>query len=188
RLQPNQLLQAIQYSEQLADTGLWIRKADELISAANFLEAEVLKFWSEIKIENNQPVSNPNRKCLQEAYLLLIAYALENLLKALLIHQNQATLKGFLHLRIPEYLWSHDLIELASKIRFNIDVFEEELLLRLSRYSIWAARYPVPTGPDGLANMEKLSDGKAHFIAYYSPKDIDTIHNIINRLRKEVEK
>jgi hypothetical protein len=186
RLQPNQLLQAIQYSERLSDTRLWIEKADELISAANFLEAEVLKFWSEIKAENNQIVSIPNRKCFQEAYLLLIAYALENFLKVLLIHQNQRTLRGWLLQELPDYLWSHDLIKLASSAKFNINLSEEELFCRLSRYSIWKARYPIPTGPDALANMKKLSDGKAYFTDYYKPQDIDTIHNIIDRLRKYV--
>ena len=184
--QPHQVLQAIQFSERLTDTKLWIEKADELISAANLLEPEVLKYWSEIKIENNRIVSIPNRKNVQEAYFLLIAYALENFLKALLIHQNQKTLKGRLLQKLPGYLNKHDLVQLASKIRFKIDVFEEEFLRRLSRFSVWAARYPVPVDSNALANMEKLSDGKAYFVAYYKPQDIDTIHNIIDRLRRYV--
>ena len=75
RLQPNQLWQAIQFSKRLTNTRLWIEKADELIVAANLLEAVALEYWSEIKVENNQIVSIPNRKNVQEAYFLLIAYA-----------------------------------------------------------------------------------------------------------------
>ena len=185
--QPHQVLQAIQFSERLTDTRLWIEKADELISAANLLEAEALKYWSEIKVENTRIVSIPNRKNVQVAYLLLIAYALENFLKALLIHQNQKTLKGRLLQKLPSYLLSHDLIELSSKARFNINVSEEELFCRLSRFSIWKARYPVPLYSDALANMKILSDEKAHFTDYYKPQDINLIHNIIDRLRKYVE-
>jgi len=184
--QPHQVLQAIQFSERLTDTRLWIEKADELISAANLLEAEALKYWSEIKVENNRIVSIPNRKNVQVAYLLLIAYALENFLKALLIHQNQKTLKGRLLQKLPGYLLSHDLIELSSKATFNINVSEEELFCRLSRFSIWKARYPIPLYSDTLANMKILSDEKAHLTDYYKPQDINLIHNIIDRLRKYV--
>jgi hypothetical protein len=186
RLQPDQLWQAIQFSGRLTNTRLWIEKADELIVAANLLEAEALGYWSEIKVENNQIVSVPNRKNVQEAYFLLIAYALENFLKALLIHQNQKTLKGWLLQKLPGYLLSHDLIELASKAKFNINVSEEELFCRLSRYSIWKARYPIPLYSDALANMKILSDEKAYFTDYYKPQDINLIHNIIDRLRKYV--
>ncbi len=186
RLQPNQTLQAIQFSERLTDTRLWIEKADELVSAANILEEEVVKYWSEIKIENNQIVGIPNHKDVQQAYFLLIAYALENFLKALLIHQNQKTLKGRLLQKLPGYLLSHNLIELSSKARFNINVPEEELFCRLSRFSIWKARYPIPLYSDALANMKILSDEKAHFTDYYKPQDINLIHNIIDRLRKYV--
>ncbi len=186
RLQPNQLWQAIQFSERLTDVRLWIEKADELISAANLLEPEVLKYWSEIKIENNQIAGIPNRKNVQQAYFLLIAYSLENFLKVLLIHQNQKTLKGRLLQKLPACLLSHDLIDLSSKAKFNISIAEEELLCRLSRFSIWKARYPIPLYSDALANMKILSDEKAYFTDYYKPQDINTIHNIIDRLRKYV--
>lgn len=184
--QPHQVLQAIQFSERLTNTRLWIEKADELIVAANFLEADALEYLSEIKVENNQIVSIPKRKNVQESYFLLIAYALENFLKALLIHQNQKTLKGWLLQKLPGYLLSHDLIELSSKSKFNINVSEEELFCRLSRYSIWKARYPIPLYSDALSNMKILSDEKAYFTDYYKPQDINLIHNIIDRLRKYV--
>jgi len=116
----------------------------------------------------------------------LIAYALENFLKALLIHQKQKTLGACLHQSLREYFKGHDPIELASKAKFNIDVSEEELFCRLSRYFIWKARYPIPLSSDALANVKILSDEKAHFTDYYKPQDIETIHSIINRLRKYV--
>jgi hypothetical protein len=88
--------------------------ADELIDAANIFEAEVVRYWSEIRVdENNQPVSTSNRKYVQGAFSLLIAYALENYFKALLIHRNQEDLKGWLHTKLPGYLRQHDLVKLA---------------------------------------------------------------------------
>jgi hypothetical protein len=187
RLPPEQILQAIDFSKRLTDTKMWIRMADELIAAANILEAEVIKYWSEIKIDEHQHlVKTSNRIDVQGAFSLLIAYAMENYFKALLIHQNQRDLKGWLLTELPGYLRQHDLGKLASKSKFKLDISEEELLCRLSRSSIWAARYPIPIGPEALTNMKKFSSGQSYFIAYYAPQDIKRIHNFIDRLRNYV--
>jgi hypothetical protein len=187
RLPHNQLLQAIDFSERLIDTKLWIRMADELVAAGNILEEEVVKYWSEIQVDkHNQPVSTSKRKYVQGAFSLLIAYALENYFKALLIHRNQKDLKGWLHTKLPGYLMQHDLGKLASESKFKLNTSEEELLCRLSRSSIWASRYPIPIEPDALANMKKFSNGQSHFIAYYASQDIERIHEFIDRLRNHV--
>ena len=156
RLQPDQLLKAIDFSNRLTDTKLWLRMADDLIAAANILEVEVVKYWSEIQVENKQIVSTSNRKYVQGAFSLLVAYALENYFKALLIHQERKSLKNKLLSKLPKYLSSHDLCKLASKSRFKLDLSEEELLSRLSRSSIWAARYPILVGPNALTAMQIL--------------------------------
>ena len=167
-------------------------KADELIAGANILEADVKKYWSEIQLdEHNQPVNTSGRKYVQGPYSLLIAYALENYFKALLIHRNKKDLKGWLltelkKTKLPKCFFNHDLVRLASELKFKLDISEEELLCRLSRSSIWAARYPVPINAEGLANMKKFSTGESYFTAYYAPRDIKRIHNFIDRLRNEV--
>ena len=187
RLPHNQLLQAIDFSERLTDTKLWIRMADELVAAGNILEEEVVKYWSEMQVDkHNQPVSTSKRKYVQGAFSLLIAYASENYFKALLIHRNQNDLKGRLLTKLPKYLKQHDLGTLASKSRFKLDISEEELLCRLSRSSIWASRYPIPIEPEALANVKKFSNGQSYLIAYYAPLDIKRIHNFIDHLRNYV--
>jgi hypothetical protein len=165
--------------------------ADELIAAANILEIEVEKYWSEIQVENNQIVSTSNRKYVQGAFSLLIAYALENYFKDLLIHRNQKDLKGWLltklrSTKLPKCFFKHDLGRLASELKLKLDTSEEELLYRLSRSSIWSARYPIPIEPEALANMKKFSNGQSYLIAYYAPQDIKRIHNFIDRLRNHV--
>jgi len=186
RLQPDKLYQAIDFSERLTDTKSWLRMADDLIAAANILEVEVIKYWSEIQVENDRIIKTPNRKYVQGPFSLLIAYALENYFKALLIHRNQKDLKGWLLTKLPTYLSQHDLVKLASKLKFKLDISEQELLYRLSRSSIWAARYPIPIGSEALTNVKKFSDGRSYLIAYYAPQDINRIHNFIDRLRNQV--
>ena len=186
RLNPNKILHAINFSERLTDTKQWLSRADDLIAAANILEVEVVKYWSEIQFENNRIVKTSNRKNVQESYSLLIAYALENYFKALLIHRNIESLKGKLHKKLPDYIKSHKLHKLASKSKFKLDLSEEDLLSRLTRSSEWAARYPIPVESNDLNAMHILSNGKAHLAAYYSPNDINHINNFIDRLRNHV--
>jgi len=182
RLKPDQILHAIDFSERLTDAKLWLRMADDLIAAANILEAEVVKYWSEIQFENGKLVKISNRKYVQGAYSLLVAYALENYFKALLIHRNMGSLKGKLLTKLPPYLSSHNLCQLASKSKFKHDLIEQDLLSRLSRSSIWAGRYPIPVEPNALNAMHILSNGKAHLAAFYSPNDINHIHDLVDRL------
>ena len=185
-LKPNQLYQAIDYSERLTDIKLWFKMANDLIDAANILEVEVIKYWSEMQVENNQIVKTSNRKYVQGAFSLLIAYALENYFKAMLIHRNRESLKNKIVSELPKYLNSHDLVSLAGKLKFKLDVSEEELLSRLTRSSKWAARYPLPVGPNARTAMKMLSNGRSYLTAYYAPNDINRIHNFVERLRNHV--
>lgn len=183
KIDPNHIYDAIAFSERLIDTGSWIKKADELLSAARILEKDIVAYWSAMSIENGRVVGILDRKLVQGPYFLLVAYALENYFKALLIHRNKESLKNRLLSALPDYLKKHDLIELARDIQLELDIAEEELLLRLGRNSIWAARYPVPTGPGALVAMARYFDGKHYLIAYLGPNDVSRVHNFIERLR-----
>lgn len=191
KIEPKHMYEAIAFSERLVDTSSWIEKADELLAAARILEKDIVAYWSSMSIENGQVVGIPDRKLVQGPYFLLVAYALENYFKALLIHRNKESLKNRLLSTLPDYLKKHDLIELARDINLGLDITEEDLLLRLGRNSIWAARYPVPTGPGALAAMRKYSDGKHYLTAYLGPSDVSRVHGFIDRLRglalKEIE-
>lgn len=188
KLQPDQYMIAIQFSEQLANTNLWIGKADELLYAAKILEDEVVQYWSEVRVEDGRVVDTPRRKNVQGQYFLLIAYALENYSKALLVHRNRESLRNKLLVNIPNYVKQHDLLQLARDIQFKLTVPEEELLSRLSQNSIWGARYPVPTGPDDITAIKRFSDGDTYFTAYFGPQDADRIRDFVERLRGYVTK
>lgn len=183
KIKPNHLYEAIAFSERLVDTDSWIEKADELLAASSILEKDIVAYWSAMSIENGRVAGIPNRRLVQGPYFLLIAYALENYFKALLVHRNRELLKNRLLSTLPDYLKKHDLIELGRDVSLKLDIAEEDLLLRLGRNSIWAARYPVPTGPCALAAMKKYSDGKHYMTAYLGPNDVSRIHGFIDRLR-----
>jgi hypothetical protein len=186
KLQPHEIQLAIQFSERLADSELWISMADELLAAAGILQVEALQYWSEVHVEGVKVVSAPRRKNVQGAYFLLTAYALENYFKALLVHKNRETLRNRVLTEIPKYVKQHDLLQLASEVGIKLTVVEEDLLCRLLRNSMWAGRYPIPTGPNSISAIRQFSDGKTYLVAYFGPTDVDRINDFVDRLREYV--
>ncbi len=179
---PN-LSEAIEFSHRLIDTSLWIRNAEELQAAAAVLEIDIRLYWSECRVKDNHDIQVSNRKYVQGPYSMLMAYSLENYFKAIIIHDKSDSLRGILLTNLPRYLNDHNLVQLAKQAKVTLDISEEELLNRLSRFSTWAGRYPIPTGPNALTTMQKLSDGKTYLAAYLAPHDIDRINKFIARLR-----
>ena len=186
RTDPN-LHQAIQFSERLIDPLGWISKADDLLIAAAFLEIEIRSMWAEIEIDKGRVTRTSMRPNVQAQYFMLIAYAMENYFKALLVQRNRESLRNRLLRALPSYLKEHDLIKLAHRVKLSLSVSEEELLTRLSRNSVWAARYPVPIGPNGIRAMQEFSDGRSYLTAYFGPTDVDRLKEFTDRLRHIVD-
>jgi len=183
KLDPRRLYEAIQFSEQLSSPDLWLRKAEELLAAARFLENEIHAQWTEIEIENERIVRTSGRINVQGQYFLLVAYAAENFFKGLLVHRNRDKLRNWLLSSLPAYLKEHDLLKLAQRVGFSTAVPDQDLLARLSRNSIWAGRYPVPTGPDGVRAVQQYMDRRFYLTAFFAPKDVDRLHELLDRLR-----
>jgi len=179
---------SIQFSEQLANPDLWIGMAEELLAAAKLLEVDIVQYWSEVHVEDGRVVRTACRKNVHGAYSLLTAYALENYFKALLVHKNRESFRNKLLTRIPRYIKQHDLLRLAREVSMKLTIVEEDLLSRLSRSSMWAARYPIPTGPTAITAIRLFSDGKTYLVAYFRPEDIGLVHAFVNRLWEYVTK
>ena len=175
-------IHTIQYAEQLSSVDLWLKKAEELLASATVLRAEVEQYWSEIVFRNGQIITTPDRTYVQPVYSMIVAYAIENYCKALLVFQHSGDLQNRVLRRLPRYLKSHDLTGLARRIGMSLSVPDEELLSRLTRNSEWAARYPVPTEPSATAAARKFSDGRQYLIAYLGPNDLNRIDEFVDRL------
>jgi len=187
KLKPNRYPLAIQFSERFRRTDLWIAKGEELLTAAKILEADLKPKWSKVRVKKNKVVSAATGLDVQSVYSMLIAYSIENFCKVLLIHRNRESLKNRLLTKIPNYIKEHDLQKLVNAIQLKLSVHEQELLTRLSRNSIWAARYPVPTEPNGIQTIEQFSNGRNYLTAYFGPRDFDRIQRFLDRLRKYVQ-
>ena len=185
-----------QYLERLLNWKLWIEKAEELLAAARALEPHVRSLWDVIGANfkegrysegGEDPHQLPQN--LQGVYFMVVAYALENLFKAMIIWEHQDTLHNQVlgtGGKLPVIAKDHDLIRLAKKTHFVIDVGDEDLLTRLYWNSVWAGRYPLPVDCGGLKNVKVYSDGKGYLTAYFSPNDIDRLDALVQRVKTHV--
>lgn len=105
-------------------------------------------------------------KCVPPNYMpaqLLYAFAIENLLKGLIMANNPG-LAG--EEKISKSVKSHDLLALAEQVGVEIAVQEVPVLKSLSDIAIWAGRYPVAARREeheGKENPNRLLDwGSQH--------------------------
>jgi len=186
------LSMSIEYSERLSDWKQWENQADELLKAAKLLEPHVREYWSMVTTDFKEgrysdPLKSPRTPPFnpQSAYSMLVAYALENLLKAIIIRHHQNDLRGRLFRKLPDVVVkTHNLKDLAKKANIPTTLEEEDLLVRLSRVSTWAGRYPIPIEDTHLKNVETYSDGKPYLTACFYPEDADRLNNLLLRVKQ----
>jgi hypothetical protein len=183
------------YLEGLLNPRLWVAKADDLLEASKLLEPHLRQFWSVITTNANEgqlekgsehPSTLPPN--VHGPYFILVSYALENLLKALIVGQrNDEISSQFIQTgRLPTLLKEHDLVRLSKEANMVVDVKEEDILTRLSRQSRWKSRYPVPVELRDIQNVIRYSDGRPYFTDYYAPTDLDQLNAMVQKVRSRV--
>lgn len=86
----------IQYQEKVLTPHLWINQADELIKSSKIFEPSIKKYWKMIAnyYDPKSHIFSPPSgfkppKLLQSTYFLLVAYAIENYFKAILVNDHK---------------------------------------------------------------------------------------------------
>ncbi|HEV8609078.1 MAG TPA: hypothetical protein VGS98_03305 [Thermoanaerobaculia bacterium] len=159
----------VEFFEGVLDWRKWVEVADELLVAADVLGERVEIHWSrwERAMEERDPAvfqalwAHADEK-LFTGHNLLLAYVLENLLKALIVKRFPKDLATRIFERrgkdakrnqtdyfdegmlLPYPLDIHDLVKLASEAGLSLNALEEQLLRHFYRWSLWSARYHVP--------------------------------------------
>jgi len=75
-------------------------------------------------------------------YFLLMGFAVENLLKGILLTRYPDILKS--NGSLPNTIKTHDLVGLSHKCDLKIEEKEKSLLDKLKIYILWQGKYPVP--------------------------------------------
>lgn len=180
------------YLEHLLNPWFWVEKADKLLEASEVLKPKLRKYWNIVRTNAREgrykkggppPKKTPSE--LHGPYFILVSYALENLLKALIIQDRSEEIRGQFSQtgRLPRLIKDHDLVKLSKRANIKIDITEEDVLTRLSRLSKWKSRYPVPVELSDMQNIIKYSNGRGYFTDYFKPEDIDQLDAIVKRVK-----
>jgi hypothetical protein len=168
-------------------------KARSLFEAAKKLEADIERVWRSYALRSAKLVTPLEPDHFQAAYFMLIAFAVENLLKAAAIERKSLEYKIAFRAKrkFPKELQSHDLLRLAKLVGLQLEHGEEDLLRRLTRSAIWFGRYPVPLDYPEISGLAEFDDGKQYSVSWFGRNDVPRLNAFVdglaNRLGLSVE-
>jgi len=174
-----------EYKTNLLSNHKWIDKANSLLDSATLLETKVTEFWESWRRHLQDDSIRIKSDKYLSIYFMLTSYAIENLLKSLIVRKKREQLKNELNNRqeLPKILKSHNLVKLAQEAEFPIkSQLQEDILRRLTRCVIWSGRYPIPLNYKGTRTARFL-DGKNYTIGLYREIDVSMIKSLIKEIR-----
>lgn len=118
----------------------WVFTARNLRRAATAL---YVRFESEAErlSDESRNLAAPKDFHLIGPILLLAGFAIENLLKGILVRNTPGLISGG---DLPQNLLTHDLVKLSQGTQVHVSAEERQLLEELTENSIWMGRYPIP--------------------------------------------
>ena len=166
----------------------WIRKAKDLLESANLIEPKVVELWENYRGNLNGETQEHMPDHYIGTYFMLIAFAVENLLKASIISVNSINYKREFTetFKFPKDLQSHDLVKLAKKAEVGFSRDEEDLLRRLTRSAIWFGRYPVPLKYKHSSGAQTFDDGKAYSDSWFGENDVERLKKFVHDLKERM--
>lgn len=176
------------FKREFLDDSRWKCIAMDLLASAAALRPKVMEFWAEaheaMKIaKRGEGLPSIPSAGIVGVYFMLTAYALENLLKAIIVEKERHELEKQLEKSsaVPNAMKTHNLRDLAALAGVLLDAMEDELLLRLTENATWRGRYPIPVHEKDLVNRY-LKDGGFASQAWYSASDEERIQRIVGKV------
>lgn len=148
----------------------WLLKADQLIEA-----------FEALIVDDERRASEGRSRRIDSVTYLLAGFAMEALLKGLLI-----AAKKHLDARGRFRIATHDLRKLAIDAGYDLDRTELTLLERIEQFTTWTARYPMPLSVDDLRPRQTADGGFAPRTYHYQGEDRDPIRALIRRFKEDL--
>lgn len=173
------------YRSKILSPAGWHWSANDLLKSAELLKPVVEKCWESWRSYHKDKSDKPESFIPVAQYFMLVAYAMENYFKAKIVGMNYYEFDTHIKTKksLPGLLKNHDLVELAKSAEYNIQEGEEDLLRRMTRYSMWGGRYPIPIYYKKFENSEKFDDGKTYSVAYFSGNDLNNLEQLTKNIK-----
>lgn len=155
--------------------------ADSLKRAADLLYAVWFDDLQTMLSRSLDVDAPPPPSSVASVAMLLGAFALENVLKGLLVCRDPSLVQAVPtdpDRLISGVLQSHNLRELSERARVQLSAQEESLLARLTEFLLWAGRYPGPLRASHSAPRPLAEHGGASFRSEH----FDQLSTIFKRL------
>jgi hypothetical protein len=152
---------------------IWLLKADSLIAAFDVLIADD---------ERMERENLPGRRVQSVAYMLA-GFAIENLLKGILIAE-----KTPLNENGKFTLKSHELLELAADAGYELVETDQRLLERIQEFTVWTGRYPIPLNSESMRPRSTPDGGFAPRTFHQLSEDWPTIRVLFGRFRDDLSR
>lgn len=187
------------YLSRLFDLDAWLATSDRLRKIARLLERRVAQGWRmQLAWTKDSSAPLPDLD-VRGVHFMLMAFSVENLLKAALISANQPRIGVFVQRQqspyyqefmrtggLPGDLSTHDLFGLAQRLGIKCPPEEEDLLRRLTRAAEWYGRYPLPIHFAEFGGSEVFSNGREYLVSYESQDDVKRIGRLFKSLEKKL--
>jgi hypothetical protein len=112
---------------------------------------------------------------------MLLAFAIENYLKGILVARDPSMVKPPPHL----FDWNHRLGPLADRCAVALEEQERDLLNRLTTFTMWGGRYPAPKVVFD-AKPDKSGTGPVSWSSEYLPITQSLIARLDDLLQREI--
>jgi hypothetical protein len=146
----------------------WLSYAEELSNSADLLwEREAESFRLEMTANAElQPIGSRRVSRISRTYMLLAGFALENLIKGLLVAQDPSNVNTG---HLSKDLKSHDILNLASKVEhLALSRDERTFCGNVSRAIPYWGRYPIPLDKNEVTPDVALTEEMRHtYIALF---------------------
>jgi hypothetical protein len=127
------------------------------------------------EVVEDLPSDWDDRRRVRGVYMMLAGFAVENLIKGLLIVKYPERVTADSGIGFPFRTAGHDTLPLFNQSGFKLTQPERELVAALQRYVNWAGRYPVALTVDESTNLVWTSQ---------YPSRVD---DLLNRLEAELD-
>lgn len=160
--------------ELASEPAAWSLSAFGLKRAAEVLWAAREVLWGAGEVD----------AALDGAYMLLTGYALENVVKALLLVRRPELRRPGRAPRWPG--GGHDLTKLFGEAGVVVSPDERQMLDRLRAFVVWRGRYPMPTKPHVLKAERALSWVTSPVPVVASPDDHGIAVGLFDRVMSQL--
>jgi hypothetical protein len=156
---------------------MWLSHAHELKRTEQLIYMDILRDWDKMQIERTTKNFTPSPITPGKVHYLVIGFAIENLLKCLVLNKHPEIIKeGEIK---DKRFKTHDLYSIATTT-LGLEISEDEkFMLELGTKSIiWYGRYPIPLKQEDTIAVVETHRTKVHLAFHVLFNRLATITNI----------